>query len=429
MSTSTTTFDDTSTTTPAAPGTPSASDFSLLAPEVRANPYPYYAAMRRDSPIHPLAPGAPLYAITRYADVVHILHHPEQFSSKALQVALQGGGIGIGPNSGALAGHRLLTSPMMIATDPPDHGRLRRLVNRGFTPRRIGSLEPRVREIANECLDEGIQNGELELARGFSIPLPVKVIAELLGVERDRVDQFKAWSDAFVIGLSGAAGQYQPEEVRVAADEMADYFARVAAERRKSPRDDLISILTQAEEGEELSMGELLSFVALLLIAGNETTTNLIGNGVRALLEYPDQRALVMNDPALIPAFVEEVLRYDSPIQALPRSNAEAIALPSGEVPANSTLLVFYAAANHDESQFPDPERFDIQRANKDHVAFSHGIHFCLGASLARLEARVAFETLFARCRNLELAADSIPMLDSAVLRGPKSVPLRVELA
>jgi cytochrome P450 len=406
---------------------PRAADFNLLSPEVRENPYPYYAAMRRESPIHPLAPGAPLYAITRHADVIHILHHPEQFSSSALQAALQGGGVGIGPNSGALAGHRLLASPMMIATDPPDHGRLRRLVNRGFTPRRIAGLEPRIREIANQCLDDSIRDGELELVRGLAVPLPVKVIAEMLGVERDRVDQFKAWSDAFVIGLSGATGQYTPEDVRKAADEMADYFERFAAERRANPKDDLISVLAQAEEGDALSTGELMSFVALLLIAGNETTTNLIGNGVKALLAHPDQFERVMSDASLVPKLVDEVLRYDSPIQALPRSNKDAVELPSGIVPENSTLLVFYAAANHDDEQFPNAEDFDIDRSTQEHVAFSHGIHYCLGASLARLEARVAFETLFSRCKNIRLATDSIPMIDSAVLRGPKSVQLHVE--
>ena len=410
-------------------GQTSPEDFNLLSPDVRANPYPYYAALRRESPIHPLAPGAPFYAITRYADVIHILHHPELFSSSALQAALQGGGVGIGPNSGALAGHRLLTSPMMIATDPPDHGRLRRLVNRGFTPRRIANLEPRIREIANDCLDKSIVDGELELVRGLTIPMPVRVIAELLGVERDRVDQFKAWSNAFILGLTGASGEYTQDDVRKAADEMADYFERYAAERRASPKDDLISVLTQAEEGDALSTGELMSFVALLLIAGNETTTNLVGNGVKALLAHPDQLARVMADPTLVPALVDEVLRYDSPIQALPRSNTSAVELPSGKVPENSTLLVFYAAANHDEEQFPDAERFDIDRSTQDHVAFSHGIHYCLGASLARLEARIAFETLFSRCRKLELAGDSIAMLDSSVLRGPKSVPLRVETA
>ncbi len=413
---------------PEAPAEPSAADFNLISPDVRADPYPYYAAMRRDSPIHQVIPGAPLYAITRYADVIHILHNPEVFSSSALQATLQGGGANLGPNSGSLAGHRLLSSPMMIATDPPDHGRLRGLVNRGFTPRRIAALEPRIREIANRCLDEAIKSGELELVRGFSIPLPVKVIAELLGVESDRVDQFKAWSDAFVIGLSGAAGEYSPDDVRNAADEMADYFEKIAAERLANPKDDLISVLSQAEAGDSLSTGELLSFVALILIAGNETTTNLIGNGMKALLAHPEQLERVMADPTLVPALVDEVLRYDSPIQALPRSNSIAVELPSGKVPENSTLLVFYAAANRDNEQFPNADRFDIDRSTQEHVAFSHGIHYCLGASLARLEARVAFETLFSRLRNFELAADSIQMVDSAVLRGPKSIPLRVEL-
>lgn len=410
-----------------ASATPRAEDFSLLAPEVRENPYPYYAALRRESPIHQLVPGAPLYAITRYEDVLHVLHHPETFSSTALQAAIQGGGIGIGPNSGALADHRLLRARMMIATNPPDHGRLRRLVNRGFTPRRIADLEPRIRELARRFLDQAIEDGELELVRGLSIPLPVTVIAEMLGVEADRTEQFKAWSDAFVIGLSGAAGEYTKDDIRKAADEMADYIERIAAERRASPQDDLISVLVEAEGGDALSTDEVMAFVVLLLIAGNETTTNLIGNGVKALLAHPEQLERVRANPELVPALVEEVVRYDSPIQGLPRSTDGEAALPSGTVPAGSTLLVFFASANHDDRQFPDAERFDIERPAPGHVAFGHGIHYCLGASLARLEGRVAFETLLQRCRKMELAADSIPMLDSLVLRGPKSLRLRVE--
>jgi len=231
-----------------------------------------------------------------------------------------------------------------------------------------------------------------------------------------------------VIGLSGAAGEYTKVDIRRAADEMADYIERIAADRRASPRDDLISVLVEAEGGDALSTGELMAFVVLLLIAGNETTTNLIGNGVKALLAHPEQLDRVRANPSLIPALVEEVVRFDSPIQALPRSTDCDAELPSGRVPANSTLLVFFAAANHDETQFIDAERFDVGRSLPGHVAFGHGIHYCLGASLARLEGRVAFEVLLGRCRKMELAADAVPMLDSLVLRGPKSLSLRVEM-
>jgi len=283
--------------------------------------------------------------------------------------------------------------------------------------------------LAEGFLDDAIHDGELELVHGFSVPLPVTVIAEMLGVEPDLTDQFKKWSDTFVIGLSGASGEYTVEDVRQAADEMADYFERIAADRRAKPRDDLISVLVHAEEGDSLSTGELMSFVALLLIAGNETTTNLIGNGIKALLAHPDQFERVKANPSLIPALVDEVVRYDSPIQGLPRSSERAVEIPSGVVPENSTLLVFFAAANHDEEQFAGAERFDISHPAQGHVGFGHGIHYCLGASLARLEGQIAFETLFRRARKLELAVDSIPMLDSLVLRGPKSMPLRIEVA
>ena len=404
---------------------PSASEFNLLSPEVRADPYPYYAALRRDSPVHPLIEGMPFYAITRHQDVLHVVHHPEQFSSTALQMALQGGGIAIGPNSGALAGHRLLESPMMIANDPPDHGRLRRLVNRGFTPRRIADLEPRIRELARAFVAEAAKGDEMDLVRELSVPLPVTVIAEMLGVEPEQRDQFKEWSDAFVVGLSGGAGQYSRDDVQRAADEMADYIERVAEGRRARPAEDLISVLVAAEEGEALSTGDVLSFVALLLIAGNETTTNLIGNGMKALLAHPDQLERVQADASLIPQMVEEVLRYDSPIQGLPRTAATDAELPSGSVPKDAMLLVFFGSANRDDDEFPAAGSFDIGRRAPTHVAFGHGIHFCLGAALARLEARVAFETLFEMCRDFELTTDEVPMVDSLVLRGPKQLPVR----
>ena len=405
-----------------------AADYDMLDPKVRANPYPYYAALRRESPVHRIRPELPLFALSRFADVEFVLHHSEVFSSTAFRMLFQGG-LSVSPNSGALAGHRLIDSPMMISVDPPDHMRLRGIVNRGFTPRRIAALEPRLRALAEDFVAKTTARGEMDLVADLSIPFPVTVIAELLGIEPDERERFKHWSDATVIGLSGAAKDFTREEVNQAADEMADYIERIAAERRARPQDDLISQLVSAEGGDALSPGEVLSFVFLLLVAGNETTTNLIGNAMRALLAHPEQLARVAAQPDLIPQMLEEALRYESPILGLPRLARETMDLPSGPVVEGSILMVLFGSANRDEQHFPDAERFDIHRRPTGHVAFGHGIHFCLGAALARLEGRIAFETLFAHCRDLRLATDEVPMIDSLALRGPKTLPLRFEPA
>jgi len=407
----------------------SAANYNILEPRVRANPYPYYAALRRESPLHRMIPGAPLVAVSRYEDVQFVLHHPQLFSSTAFQALFQGG-LSLSPNSGALAGHRLIDSPMMISVDPPDHMRLRGIVNRGFTPRRIQALEPRLRELAEQFVGKVAPTARMDLVQDLAIPFPVTVIAELLGVEPEKRDQFKHWSDATVIGLSGITKEFSKDEVRKNADEMAAYIDRIAHERRARPKDDLISILVSAEDGEALSTGEVLSFAFLLLVAGNETTTNLIGNAMNALAHHPEQLEEVSAKPELIPQMLEEALRYDSPIQSLPRQAMETVELPSGaKVDKDSFLMVLFASANRDERQFPEPDVFDIHRRPQGHVAFGHGIHFCLGASLARLEARIAFATLLARCRNLRLEIEEVPMLDSMALRGPKALPLTFDPA
>lgn len=415
-----------STTTMA---TPSVGDYNPLVPEIRRDPYPYYRALRNESPVHQIMPGLPFFALSRYDDVLFAVQHPELFSSSALQILVQGGGLTMAPNSGAIAGHRLMQHPMMIATDPPDHDRLRRIVNRGFTPRRIATLEPRLQAIAGELLDAAVARGRIELVRDFSIPFPVTVISELLGIEPERREQFKRWSDAIAIGLADMTGAFTKDDIRRNADEMAEYIDRVAFERRARPRDDLVSILMQAEEGDALTTGEVMSFVVLLLIAGNETTTNLIGNATKALLASPDQLEEVMADPQLIPAMIEEALRFESPVQSLPRKAMKEVVLDGGTVPADAFVLILFGSANRDERQFPDPDRFHIHRKAKNHVAFGQGIHFCLGAALARLEARVAFEELFRRVRSLRLEAEEIPMVESFLLRGPKLLPLTLEPA
>jgi len=404
-----------------------ASDYNPLRPEVRADPYPYYAALRRESPVHQIVPGLPFYTVTRHADVLFVLQHPELFSSTAIQGLARNTTAGAGSN--VVGMHRLSAAAMLIAVDPPHHTRLRRLVNRGFTPRRIALLEPRLREIARECIDKVVSRGEMDLMRDVAIPLPVTVIAQMLGVETGRIDQFKHWSDAVAVGFSGMSGEWSPPDVNRALDEMAGYIERVLEDRRLHPRDDLLSVLVQAEEGDALSTGEALAFVVLLLVAGNETTTNLIGNAMKALLAHPNQLAQVASDRALVPAMVEEVLRWDSPVQGLPRRVMQPTELAGTVLSPGSDLILMFAAANRDESRFPDPDRFDIQRHAEGHLAFGHGVHFCLGASLARLEARVVFESLFERCRDIRLDDDEIPLVESPVVRGPKRLRLRFESA
>jgi cytochrome P450 len=402
------------------------SDYNPLRPEVRADPYPYYAALRRESPVHQIVAGLPFYTVTRHADVLFALQHPEVFSSTGIQGLARSATAGAGSN--VVGVHRLFEPGMLIAVDPPDHTRLRRLVNRGFTPRRIALLEPRLREIARECIDKVVSRGEMDLMRDVAIPLPVTVIAQMLGVETGRIDRFKHWSDAVAVGFSGLSGEWSPTDVRRALDDMAAYLERMLDERRNQPRDDLVSVLLQAEEGDALSTGEVMAFVVLLLVAGNETTTNLIGNAMKALLAHPDQLAQVTRDRALVPAMIEEVLRWDSPVQGLPRRVMQPTELAGTALPPGSDVILMFAAANRDERCFPDPERFDIQRHPEGHLAFGHGIHYCLGASLARLEARIVFESLFERCRDLRLDGD-IPLVDSPVVRGPRRLRLRFESA
>jgi cytochrome P450 len=403
------------------------SDYNPVRPEVRADPYPYYAVLRREAPVHQIVPGLPYYTVTRYADVLFALQHPEIFSSTGIQGLARSSTAGAASHTGRES--RLFQSSMMIAVDPPDHTRLRRLVNRGFTPRRIGLLEPRLREIARGCIAKVAPRGEMDLMRELAIPLPVTVIAQMLGVETGRIDQFKHWSDAVAVGFSGMSGEWKPPDVQRALDEMADYVERMLDDRRAHPRDDLVSVLVQAEEGDALSTGELLALVVLLLVAGNETTTNLIGNAMKALFAHPDQLAQVAREPALIPGMVEEILRWDSPVQGLPRRVMRDTELAGTALPQGCDVLLMFAAANRDESRFDDPDRFDVHRHPEGHLAFGHGIHFCLGASLARLEARVAFEALFERCRDLRLADPEIPLVESPVVRGPRRLRVAFEPA
>jgi cytochrome P450 len=320
----------------------------------------------------------------------------------------------------------LLQAQTMLTSDPPQHTRLRGLVNKAFTARRLESLRPHIQEIVDELLDAMKGKRELDVIWDLGYPLPVIVIAELLGVPPDHREQFKHWSDGIVgsLGSAFAAPDVQ-QRAMDSATALVGYFQGVIAERRRAPKDDLISALIAAEEqGQVLSEEELLATLVLLLVAGNETTTNLIGNGTLALLRHPDQLARLRSDPSIAETAVEELLRYDSPVQATGRVATEDIEVGGTVVKEGQVAFLLLGAANRDPAVFPEPDRLDLTRQDNRHVAFGYGIHFCLGAPLARIEAQVALPSLLARFPGLRLATGELEWGGNLILRGLKRLPV-----
>jgi cytochrome P450 len=400
-------------------------DYDPFDPRIQHDPYPWYRALRDTEGCH-LVEADEFYVVSRYEDVLEVLRQPRLFSSELGMGALMRGEI-----SPRFARPRrqdvdIAALRVLIATDPPDHTTLRRLVGRGFTPRAIAQLEPRVRAIAGECLDqllEAARSDEADLVRELAEPLPVLVIAELLGIPGERRGDFKRWSDD-VVGVLSGRGDVDRAQASMA--EMFEFFVTTSEERRRAPGDDLISALVASSEDGTLSAMEIVVFCVLLLIAGNETTTNLISNFMTVLFEHPDVEQRLRAEPNLIPAAVEEALRFDGPVQGLFRATREPARLRGTLLPANARVLVLFGSANRDGRQFSDPDRFVVERDPRDHVAFGAGIHLCLGAALARLEARVALETLLARTRAIA-PRPGAARVDSFILRGFVRVPIAVD--
>lgn len=389
-------------------------EYNPLAPEVKANPYPYYAALRDTAPAY-YVESLDCWAISRYADVNHVLRTPQLFSSEILFTALLGE---MNPVPEALS---------LISSDPPDHTRLRKLVNKAFTPRIVRSLRPWVQEVTRTQLDQVVGQTEFDLVTALTIPLPVIVIAEMLGVEPERRADFKRWSNDIINAANRAYSAEDKAQIEQSITEFRTYFEDTIAERRRTPQEDLITALVRAEEeNDTLTAGEVLSLTVLLLIAGNETTTNLIGNMMLALLTHPDQLAKVQADPTLIPQVVEEALRYDGPVQGIFRQATQAVEIAGTTIPAQALVFPLFASANHDATRFPDPERFDMSRTLDGHFGFGFGLHFCLGAQLARLEAEVALEELLARYASFSYRAEEVAHTESFFLRGLATLPLRV---
>ena len=396
--------------------------FNPLDPNFRLDPYAVYARLRAEEPIHDSPLGA--VVLSRYADCLAILKDHRSSSdarnSEIFKNAVEEGKVD--PEQQGLND----TQPFLFL-DPPDHTRLRGLVSKAFTPKVVDGLRPRIQELVDELLDAVAAKGSMEIIEDLAYPLPVVVICEMLGVPAEDHATFKEWSRE-------AARSLDPEEIlppevqerrRQAMESFADYFRALIEERRKDLKDDLISALIEAEEaGDKLSEEELLSTCVLLLVAGHETTVNLIGNGALALLRHPDQLEMLRNDPSLAPRAVEEILRYDPPVQMTGRTALEDIQIGGVTIRKGQQAILLLAAANRDPEQFADPDRLDITRSDNRHLAFSFGTHFCLGAPLARLEGEIALGTLVRRFQDLKLQTEAPEYKENITLRGLASLPV-----
>jgi cytochrome P450 len=392
--------------------------FDPFSPEVQRDPYPYYAELRRTAPVFPLQ-GRGLWAVSRHIDVGFALKRPDLFSSSIMADRSNNDG--------------LSAEEALLSADPPAHTGLRKRVERAFTPRRVRELGPRLRALAEELVAAFPKSGAVDVVAGLAAPLPVIVIAELLGVDPARHADFKRWADAVIARGTGRA---VPPERRAAldgtVDELKSFLTDAIEARRRAPGEDLLSALVRTDQtgddaGTGLSPAQALNFAVLLLLGGSETTTNLVGNALRATFAHerfhPGTLARLRGDGALVDALVEETLRFDAPVQTILRRATQDVLLAGQVIPAGGTVLLLLGAANRDSRVFDDAESFRLDRGELKHLAFGVGPHYCLGATLARLEARAALDALFA-LPDLRLGAGDVEMIDSFVLRGPRALLL-----
>jgi cytochrome P450 len=390
-------------------------EVSLSYPEMLADPYPAYARLRNADGV-PRESVMGTWVLARYEDVYEALRDHETFSSAQ----------GVTPGGSDDFSRRL----PLIMDDPPRHTAVRRLVNTAFTRQRVREMTPAIEKIATDLLGE--IEGEVDIVEALTVPLPVIVISRVLGIPEADGERFKLWSDA-VTGVLDAGPEAESVEdifaTRSAAImEMLAYFAQSIAERRQDPGDDLISLLVQAEiDGERMSDTQLIGFCILLLIAGNETTTNLIGNSLNILADRPELWQRLRRERNLVEGVIEETLRFDSPVQMLWRTTTRPVQLRGTTIPEGEKVMVAFAAANRDAAEFAEPDEFNPERDWASHVAFGYGTHYCLGSPLARVEASVALNALLDRFPRLERGEPEPRRLPSLVLRGFSALPLRLQ--
>jgi cytochrome P450 len=388
----------------------------LVDPAVLADPHPVLAELRESGPVHRLdgSTGVPVWMVTRYDDVLAALSDPrlsnDPHHASALTEVLRGD----------------FLSRSMIGTDPPQHTRLRRLVSKAFTARRVEGLRPRVQEITDALLDRITPRGSADLVADFGLPLPITVIGELLGVPEIDRDRFREWTDEMLDRPFDPGSDLAL--VTAARERMHGYLADLVAAKRARPADDLLTDLVEAtDEGERLDTQELLAMTFLLLIAGYVTTVSLIGNGTLALLRHPEQLDRLRADLSLVPQAVEELLRFDGPVNpGLTRFALEDLEIGGVRIPHGDMVMLAIAAADRDPRRYPDPDRLDVGAVDPGHLAFGHGMHYCLGAPLARLEGQIAFTAMLTRLPGLALAAreDELRWTGGGVLRSLRELPV-----
>ena len=395
--------------------------YELFGPGFKRHAYQTYAEMREQDPVYlqVFPDGFRMWFITGYDEVEMILRDHKRFV-KNLRNAWPPERVATLPTPSPL---EELLNNHMLNIDPPDHTRLRALINKAFTSRMVGQMQERVQQVADELLDQVQSRGHMELIDEYAFPLPIVVIAELLGAPSSDRDRFRVWSDAFI---GEPENQEEAGQMMNLMADFTDYLRALFDERRARPQADLISALIEAEEaGDKLSEAELFSMVILLIVAGHETTVNLISNGVLALLQHPDQMAALRADPSLMPAAVEEFLRFDGPVErSTPRWATEDIELGGQTICRGDMVMVVLSSANRDEGQFDGASELDIHRETNKHLAFGLGIHYCVGAPLARMEGRIALETLLRRLPNLRMAAsvDELVWRTVPLIRGLKQL-------
>ncbi len=394
-------------------------DYNPFVPEFRRDPYPFYRRLREADPVHWNPPG--IWVLTRHADAVAMLR------STRMSVDFRNSDLyemfrqmqGIDPEAER--------PPSMLFRDPPDHTRLRSLVTKAFTAKRIEDLKPRMQVIVDDLLDAALDRGEMDVVADLAYPLPVTVICEMLGVPEEDHHRFHRWSADLVSTLDPMTGPEVMARAMQAAVAFDAYFSELIAQRRTERRDDLLTALIAAEEeGGRLSEDELLIQLELLLVAGHETTVNLISNGTLALLQHPSEMRRLRDDPTLIKTGVEELLRYYPPVQLTGRIPLEDMRIGDVQILRGQQVLALIGAANRDPEAFDEPDRLDLSREPNRHVAFGGGIHHCLGAALARAEGQVAIGSLIRRAATIEPLSDEPVWKETITLRGLAELPVRV---